>query len=181
MVAVDFLLPVTRGDESSKAAPLVTRDELIHLAQEGGKTGAFTPEEARMISGVFELKAISCADVMVPRDQFAYVHHNTSADDICLFARAQKVNQFPVFHKERQTFTGVVYIFDVLADENPKGKTAENYMRPPQLVSGDTPVDHILPRMRVTRQPIVLVTDEKYAVIGMVTLEDAVEEIVGHL
>jgi CBS domain containing-hemolysin-like protein len=52
-------------------------------------------------------------------------------------------------------------------------------MRPPQLVAATAPVDHILPRMRVTKQPIVLVTDEKYAVSGYVTLDMVLEEIVG--
>jgi CBS domain containing-hemolysin-like protein len=52
-------------------------------------------------------------------------------------------------------------------------------MRPPQLVSRNTPVDHVLPRMRVTRQPVVLVTDEKMDVVGLVSLDDVLAEFVG--
>jgi len=68
---------------------------------------------------------------------------------------------------------------DVLADSKPEGKCAADYMRPPQLVAATTPVDHVLPRMRVTKQPIILVTNERYEVAGCVTLDLVVEEIVG--
>lgn len=167
--------------DAKAAQPVITREELIHLASEGQKSGILTPDEFRMISGVFELKTMTCQDVMLPRDKIIYVHHDTTADDLQLFARAQSVDQFPVFHKEKQSFVGVVYIYDVLADEQTKGKTAQDYMRPPQWVMKDTPVDHVLPRMRVTRQPIVLVTDEKYHVVGVVTLDRVLEEVVGDL
>ena len=53
-------------------------------------------------------------------------------------------------------------------------------MRPLQLVSTETPVDHVLPRMRLTRQPMVLVAGESNAyIVGLVTLEDVLEDVVG--
>lgn len=180
MRVVQAMLPAPK-DEGQKAQPVVTREELIHLAREGQQSGVLTPEEVRMIDGVFELKAMTCEEIMIPREKFLYVHHDTSVDDLRLFARAQDVSQFPVFHKEQQQFVGVVYIFDVLADEAPAGKTAAAYLRPPQWVMRNTPVDHVLPRMRVTRQPVVLVTDEKYETVGLVALEDVLEEVVGTL
>ena len=62
---------------------------------------------------------------------------------------------------------------------SPFRKTARAYMRQPQLVADHTPVDHVLPRMRVTRQPMVLVVDERMEVIGLVTLADVLDEILG--
>jgi putative hemolysin len=180
MALVQMMVPSPRA-EGQNAQPVVTREELIHLAREGEQSGVLTPEEVRMIDGVFELKAMTCEEIMIPREKFLYVHHDTSADDLRLFARAQEVAQFPVFHKEKQQFVGVVYIFDVLADPAPAGKSAQDYLRPPQWVMRSTPVDHVLPRMRVTRQPVVLVTDEQYQTVGLVALEDVLEEVVGSL
>ena len=51
--------------------------------------------------------------------------------------------------------------------------------RPPQLVASYLPVDYLLPRMRVTRLPLFLVTDDRYEVIGLITLEDVLREITG--
>ncbi len=178
MGLVRILTPFLRTD-SPTGQPVVTREEVMHLVREGQRSGSLSNEEVRMITGVFDLRTMTCREIMEERSKMVYIHHDTSADDIRMLARARAANQFPVFDRDRKTFVGIVYIFDILADENPGGKTARDYMRPPQLVSADTPVDHILPRMRVTRQPIVLVTGEKYEIIGFVTLDNVLEEIVG--
>lgn len=163
----------------SEAQPVITREELLHLASEGHQSGNLTSEEMRMIKGVMDLKGRTCEGVMVPRSSIIYIHHDTTAEDLKLVARARAFNQFPVYHREKKIFVGMVYVSDVLTDLSPARKCAQDYMRPLQLVSLNTPVDHVLPRMRVTRQPAVLVTDRAGEVAGMVTLDDVVEEFVG--
>lgn len=178
MRVVNALVPLPRRG-SEAAPPVITREELIHLTHETQKAGALTPEEVRMITGVMELKSITAEEIMVPRDQIVYIHHDTSAEDIKLFARARAFNQFPVFDREKKQFVGIVYVMDVLCDPAPQGKFAKDYMRSPQLVDKSVPADHVLPRMRVTKQPVVLVTDGERGVIGMLTLERVVAEFVG--
>ncbi len=178
MSVVKFFTPfVNKSDEDKKTS--ITRDEVLHLVREGHSSGALSNDEVRMIKGVFELRTMACSEIMVPRKDMVYIHNDTSYDDITMFARAQQVSQLPVMDREKQTFVGIVYTVDVLSDPNPAGKSAKDYMRPPQLVGAVTPVDHILPRMRVTKQPIVLVANEKFEVVGYVTLDMVLEEIVG--
>jgi CBS domain containing-hemolysin-like protein len=179
MYVVRLLTPFLSKSEGASNPPL-TRDEVMHLVEEGRKSGALSNDEVRMITGVFDLRTMTCDEVMVPRKDMVYIHQDTAYDDIIMFARAQHINQFPVFDRTKKTFVGIVYIFDLLADSAPGSKTASDYMRPPQLVSVSTPVDHILPRMRVTRQPMVLVINHKSEVVGYVYLDHVLEEIVGH-
>lgn len=178
MEAVKFFVRMPRRADAA-TPPVITREEIIHLTRETQQAGALTSEEVRMITGVMELKTITCEEIMVPREQIVYIHHDTSAEDIKLFARARAFNQFPVFDREKKTFVGVVYVMDVLCDPHPGAKQAKDYMRPPQLVDKSVPADHVLPRMRVTRQPVVLVTDERQGVVGMLPLERVVAEFVG--
>lgn len=178
MRVVKLLVPTPRNLEST-SQPVITREELIHLTHETQKAGSLTGEEVRMITGVMELKTISCEEIMVPRDQIVYIHHDTPAEDIKLFARARAFNQFPVFDREKKTFVGVVYVMDVLCDTAPDAKLAKDYMRVPQLVDKSVPADHVLPRMRVTRQPVVLVNDSEKGVVGMLPLDRVVAEFVG--
>lgn len=178
MGVVKFFTPfVNKTDEEKKTT--ITRDEVLHLVREGHSSGALSNDEVRMIKGVFELRTMACSEIMVPRKDMVYIHQDTKYDDITMFARAQQVSQFPVLDREKQEFVGIVYMVDVLSDAQPAGKCAKDYMRPPQLVGAVTPVDHVLPRMRVTKQPIVLVANEKYEVVGYVTLDMVLEEIVG--
>lgn len=180
MAIVRLLIPATRA-EAQKSQPFITREEIVHLASEGKSSGILTPAEHRMIHEVIQLTLKSCREIMTPRDRMVHVHTDTPAAEILQLARAKDVSRFPVHDRERKTFTGIVSVYDMIGDPALAGKTAADYMRPPQLVADYTPVDHILPRMRVTRQPMVLVMDDRFEVIGVVTLEDVLDEVIGSL
>ena len=158
---------------------LVSREELLHLAREGARSGVLTSHESQMIHGVFDLTHKTCGALMTPREKMAFVPVTATATEILDLARRREFNRLPVYDPAQQAFVGVVHVFDLLADDSPGGKTAADYMRPPQLVASYLPVDHLLPRMRVTRLPLFLVTDDRYEVIGLITLEDVLREITG--
>jgi CBS domain containing-hemolysin-like protein len=175
------LLTPGRPREDEKSRPLVTREEIVHLASEGKTTGILTPAEHRMIHEVIELKTKACREIMTPRDRMVCIRQDAPVAELLELARAREINRFPVFDPEKKNFVGIVHIFDVLADVNNTDKQARDYMRPCQFVADHAPVDHILPRMRVTRQHMILVTDDRFEVIGLVTLEDVVGEVIGAL
>ena len=177
-LVVRGLLP-RRGAKEVEDKLLVTREELLHLAREGERSGVLTKHESEMIHGVFDLTHKTCGALMTPRDKMAFVTAAATPDEILALARVREFNRLPVYDPEQKSFVGVVHVFDVLADDAPAGKTAADYLRPPQLVAAYLPVDHLLPRMRVTRLPLFLVTDDRYEVIGLITLEDVLCEITG--
>lgn len=176
---VAFVLP--KAETQARAKPFLTREELIHLTQEGERTGTLTPEETRMIHSVFELSGKSCGEVMQPRSAMVYVEQTMTVEELLAFARDKSFTRYPVWNRETQSFTGIVNLFEVLADEHPEGKTVQAYLRHPQFVEATVVVDHVMPRMRVTRQPMVLVTNDRFEVVGLITIEDVLEEIVGRL
>lgn len=167
--------------DGDKAKPkvLATREELLYLAKEGVQSGVLTPQETEMIHGVFDLPHKTCASLMVPKDKMVTVQADMGVPEFLAFARAHDISRYPVFDAGKKAFVGVVHVLDVVGDETPGAKTVADYMRAPQLVASYLPVDHLLPRMRVTRLPLFLVTDERYEVVGLITLEDVLEEIVG--
>ena len=176
-----FIVRLLVGRKAAEQAqqPFVTREELLHLAAEGGQSGALTPNESRMIRGVFDLSGIRCRDIMVSRDRIVSVPADMPAAEMTEFARSRIVNRFPVWDATQKKFLGFVHIFDVLSDAESGGKVARDYMRPPQFVAEATLVDHVMPRMRVTRQPLILVTNDKHEVTGLLTLNDVLDVIVG--
>lgn len=177
-LVVRGLLP-RRGRRDVEDRLLVTREELLHLAREGERSGVLTKHESEMIHGIFDLTHKTCGSLMTPRDKMAFVPATATPDEILALARVREFNRLPVYDPAQKSFVGVVHVFDVLADDAPAGKTAADYLRPPQLVASYLPVDHLLPRMRVTRLPLFLVTDDRYEVIGLITLEDVLREITG--
>ncbi len=177
---VGLLMPGGASADGA-AEPRLTRDELLHLTREGEQTGALTPAESRMIHGVFELGGKTCGEIMVPRERMICVNHDRPADDLLAMARERSVSRFPVLHAGDGRFVGIVNIFDVLADAGAGARQVRDYMGHPQFTAAGTQVDRVLPRMRVTRQPMMLVTDERFEVVGLVTLDDVLDEIVGYV
>lgn len=157
----------------------ITRDDLVHLTHSGHKSGQLSAVENRMINAVFALKDKTCEDIMVPRRKIAYCRTDSSAREILDLARKKAYNRFPVYQPESDSFVGLIYIFDLLKDRDTEDKTALDYLQPPQFITSDTRVDQVIPRMRLTRQPFLMVTDKKNRdVVGIIALNEVLKRIV---
>lgn len=161
--------------------PFITREEIAHLTHEGEKTGQLTSAERRMILGVLELTRKTVGTIMIPRDKMVFCKDTTPTDELIDLARYRKLSRLPVFNEDERKFVGVVHILDILGDTRKRGKTARDYMRSIQWVDENTPADKILPRMRLSRQPMALVRNSRDETVGLATIEDLLEEIVGQM
>ena len=170
------------GSGLASRAPFVTREELKIIARELGRNGVITPRERVMIHRVFELSSRQAGQVMIPRAQMTLVDGTTTVPELLDTARASGFTRLPVYDKQREHFSGIVNVFDALSADTPaEDATVTDYMRAPQFIPEDMPVDDILPRMRRLRQPMCLVTSGESEVTGLITTEDVLEEIVGKL
>ena len=181
--AVNVVMHRMMGGERGKSGEqlLVTREELLHLAREGVQSDVLTPVEKELIHGVFSLTRKRCGNLMTPLSKVVSVTADAPAESVVETARANEYNRFPVYDPSEKTYIGVVHVYDILADDaaTRAEKTARDYLRNPQMAAAYLPVDHLLPRMRVTKQPMFFVTDERCEVRGLITLEDVLREITG--
>ena len=171
-----ILVPV-RTTANKINQPFITKEEIKYLTNEKDKGVTLSSDERRMIHGVFELTQKPCKEIMILKTNIIHISDQTPREEIIQIARTKKVSRLPVRQEESDQFIGIVYIFDVLKDT--ESKRALHIMRPPQFVSGDTPCDDLLPRMKLSRQPLALVTNQHSEVIGLITIEDLLLEIVG--
>lgn len=162
-------------------APSVTKDDLKVLTRELGRNGVISPRERTMIHRVFELSSRNVGEIMIPREEMIAVKSSTAISAVVQQARDSGFTRLPVYG-DSDNVVGIVNISDVLSsDATAEGAKANDYMRAPQFIGQDMPVDDVLPRMRALRQPMCFVTDAQSGVIGLVTTEDVLEEIVGKL
>lgn len=157
----------------------LTLDELKHLTHEGEQSGSLTRQERRMIERVLDMTATPARHIMTPLDRVIRIHKNAPPDEALAVARAHGLSRLPVYQEDSGRYIGILYIFDLLTEEVPPGRTIGDLMRPPQFVDSETPADELLPRMRMNRQPMMLVRNTESRVIGLVTMEDVLEMIVG--
>ena len=178
MQVARWLLPVP-VNEAEQRNPFVTREELAYLTREGEKIGAFSREERQRMDRVLGLSRKTPADLMVPRNEMLTVQPDLSTDDALALARKRGVSRLPIYDERSSQFTGVVHIMDILVAGEAAPRAVHAFARPPQYVRVDSHIDQVLIRMRLNRQPLALVRDQRNEVIGLLSTEDILKEIVG--
>ena len=176
-------LLVRGGDKSlSSPAPFVTREDLKMLAQEGERDGVLSPRERFMIHRVMELSHKNAGQIMVPLDRMTTVTTATTVGQFRSVARQSGYTRMPVYDPEQESYVGLVNIFYILSGRHVEmDRLVNDFARPLFYVPEEMPVDDILPLMRRARQPLCLVRNAEEQVVGLLTTEDILKEIVGAL
>jgi len=165
------------GPEAPKSF-FVTREELKHLAKEGEAGGALTAEEREMIDGVFDFPYKTVYDVMLPISRTATVVRDTPVTEVFEVSQRTGFARFPV--RDADKIVGVVNVYEILFENaGTDGKTAGQLMQKPQFVASTERVNRVLPVLRAGRHPISIVVSPEGKHVGILTIEDIVEEIVG--
>ncbi len=179
---VRLMLPSAGDTVSSGVKARLTRQDVqFLLSQESGATPDLSEQRRRMIVGVFSLSEKTAAEVMVPRDRMIVIKQDTPMSEIVGLAGRNNIKSFPVYSDQDSRFTGILKLSDLYEHLDEPDFRLTGLLRPPQYVAHDTPADDLLPRLRLSRQPMLLIRDDQDAVIGFVTTEVVLEEIVGPL
>lgn len=183
VVALTRLFVRSASRSFVKPLPFVSRDDLKMLTDDGERHGVLSRRETWMINRVFELSGKKLADIMTPVSKVVSVRSDMAVSEFLSFVRTSPFTRFPVIDSESGGYKGVVNVLYVLSSvtKGVKDGVVGDIVRPPQFVRESTPVDDIFPLMRRSRQPMYLVTGNAEQVVGLVTTEDILEEIVGRL
>ena len=167
------------GGRTEKAPSFyVTREELKHLASEGEAGGAITTEERQMIDGVFDFPYKTVHEVMVPLSRTVTVTPETPVGVLLDVSRRTGYARLPV--RQADKVVGIANAYEILfGNAVREGKTARDYMQKPQFLLSTDRINLVLPILRASRNPISIVINPDGQHLGIVTLEDIVEEIVG--
>jgi CBS domain containing-hemolysin-like protein len=183
-VVVGITRLMVRGAKKSFAEPLpfVSREDIKSLTRDGEKSGVLSREETKMINSVFELSHKKAADIMIPRDDMKIIPRDASIEEFLEKARECGLTRMPVYDAATREFVGIANVLYALSvHTSSTDRCVMAIARPPQFIPHDMPVDDIFPRLRRFRQPMCLVRNNNNGVIGLVTTEDILEEVVGEL
>ncbi len=160
---------------------LVAKDELDLLANEGEEHGALSPKQRIMIRRVFALTGKKVVDIMIPAARIARVASNLTVRQFLDQCRGATLSRFPVYDEARQVYTGVVNVFDVFAAKAPDPAPIAPFVQPPLFVAAAAPLTEVFTLLRRSRRRQCLVTDPAGAVVGIVTTDTILREIVGQM
>jgi putative hemolysin len=168
------------GLRTTTARQFVSREELQLLLQLEPEEADVTSSEAEMIDKIFELGDTAVREIMVPLVDVAVLPETATPDEAIRLIQARGFSRIPVYQDRELNMVGVVTAMDLLRQgvDAPDLKTL---MRPASYVPETKRIDELLTEMQKARVQLETVVDEYGAAVGIVTLEDIVEQIVGEI
>ena len=160
-------------------------EEIRTIVSEGHREGLLEEDAREMIEGVIELSDVDVSQIMTPRTDMISLSAAASWDETLQQVIAAGHTRVPVFGKNRDDIVGILYIKDLLPElaKPPQERTEPwtKLLREPVFVPETKPVDALLQDFQRGRHHMAVVLDEYGGVSGVVTMEDALEEIVGEI
>ena len=176
---VQGLLKLMRIKQSSEAGATLTQEELRSLVLEGQY---FRGKHRALLANLLDLEAVTVDDVMTPRNQ---IHALDLADKPALIAQQLATSyhtRLPAYEEELDNIVGVIHLKQVVhlqrsGDIEPDA--LRSILRPAYFVPAGTPLLVQLQQFQNDRERLGLVVDEYGELVGLVTIEDIIEEIIG--
>jgi len=178
-------MPLGRLAPVARRTGEVDEDELRDMVDRVSESEGIEDDEREMFRSVFELGDTLTREVMVPRTEMITTPVTTTLRKALALLVRSGYSRVPVIGDSVDDLRGVVFLKDVvrrLQDSPSAGKDrVDTVLRPAVFVPETKPVDDLLREMQASASHIAIVVDEYGGIAGLVTIEDALEEIVGEL
>jgi len=144
--------------------------------------GSIEKDESELIQNVLTLNDRTVEDIMVPRIQMEAINYNSKLDEVKEFMIKNHYSRIPVYKNDKDHIVGILYerdFFPALLD-NPK-MSWKRLLKPVKFVAATMKVDALIKELQEAKMHMAIVSGEYGDVLGLVTMEDALEELVGEI
>jgi len=162
--------------------PTVTEDELETIIDTMEEEGSIDEEEADMLQRVLDLSEITVEEIMTPRVDMVAIEVTKDTNAITEIFFKHKFSRIPVYEDTSDNIVGILYERDFFT-KLIKGQhvNLRKILKKPLFVPATTKVDALIELLQLENNHIAVVVDEYGGVDGIVTMEDALEELVGEI
>lgn len=180
-VSSNFVLFFT-GSGTRSTEALVSEEEVKYLVREGVQKGVFDDTEREFIHSVFDFADTSVREVLTPRADILALEVQTSCADALRQMIESGFSRMPVYEEDLEHIIGIVHIKELLrAQEHSQTASLRDFLHPAYFVPDSMQLSHLLRELQVRRAHMAIVVNEFGTVIGIATIEDILEEIVGEI
>ncbi len=182
LVALDrttaWLLSLVGVEGSGHDTPL-SEEEIRSAVHTAHGHGELTGAERQLIQGVFEFDDLICRRVMVPRNDVVWLDVADSLDTVVDKVHRFEHTRYPLCEGSLDKVVGIVHTKDLVGLAEQEEFDLGSLARPPQQVPETLPVSRLLRHFQTTHQLMAIVVDEYGTVVGIVTMENVLEPIIG--
>ena len=178
-------LRLVGSKRTTDAEPKSPRTEMLNLFQESAATGVLTGTQQDLVQRALRLGRINIREIMIPWNRVVGVPASISTDGFRALVRRYNVSRLPVLGRSTSEVLGFVEVIDVLTVLASPGHVGPfrltDHLHPAMTLIGEQTVRSAITLMQKARQTLAVVVDRQGRALGLVTMKDLVEELVGDL
>lgn len=179
-ISIGILL-LFRIDPNQKASS-ITENELRTIVEVSHEEGVIESEERKMITNVVDFGDSIAKDVMVPRVDVSFANIDLGYDELVELFSENKYSRLPVYEESTDNVVGIINLKDIFFYQGSKEDfNISNMMREPYITYEFKHTSELLSEMKQDHISMSVVIDEYGSMVGIITLEDLLEEIVGEI
>lgn len=176
-LAIMFLMRI----DPNKKTSTMTETELKTYVDVSHEDGVIESEEREMIYNVFDFSDALAKDVMIPRINMVTVSVDDSYDEVLSVFRESMYTRLPVYQEDKDNIIGLINIKDFILSDSEENFNIRNILRDAHYTYEFKKIADLMYEMREKTMNVAFVLNEYGATVGMITLEDLLEEIVGEI
>ena len=158
---------------------LLPRARMRLLLTEGAASGGLSDFQRDTLERVMKISRVRLARVMVPQQRAAIVPIDIKREDLLRIARMAHFSRLPVYRKDPRRIIGIINVYHVITDN--QERPIPEYVQPATFLQASETVPSALLKLQQARQVMGIVTNSRGECLGVFTMKDLVEEIVGEL
>ncbi|MDL1971600.1 MAG: hemolysin family protein [Candidatus Desulfofervidaceae bacterium] len=173
------ILKVVGAKNIMEKHPFFTREELRFLIQKNALEINLSPKERKLLARLFTFTETDVKSAMIPLVEVVSIADTaTVSEAIKIFSQCHH-SRLPVYKERVDNIIGIIHYFDFIKAD--LQKNIKDYIKPAYFVPETKPVHLLLKEMQQRKQPLAIVVDEYGGAVGIVSIEDLLEEITGEI
>jgi CBS domain containing-hemolysin-like protein len=159
----------------------ITDDELLTMVDEAEQEGGINAQEKELIKSAIEFDGLEAKDILVPRIDLIAVEDTVPTGEIASIFTESGYSRLPVYHETIDNIVGILHEKDFIRHMNDKNLSIDKLLKPAVFVVSTTKISKVLQYMQKTKSHMAIVSGEFGDTLGIVTMEDILEELVGEI
>lgn len=178
-----WVINTVLGENAQLTGRVVTKDDIEYMIQKAEKENTMDAKQIDMINSILEFPKIKVKDIMIPRKEVKYIQVGMKFNEIISIVNLDTHSRYPVCDGDIENIKGFLHVKSLafVKDEDKKDFDLVNYLKEPFFVFEHMKIQAVFDHMNRKKVHLALVKDENGLIVGIITLEDIIEEILGEI
>lgn len=183
IVVTVWLIEKVLGENAELTGRIVTKNDIEYMISKAEKEKTMDSKQLDLLTSILEFPTIKVKDIMVPRSKITHIKLGTSYEEVIRIVKENTHSRYPVVDGDLDKTVGFIHVRDLalIEDEDIENFNLEKFLKSPFFVYEHMKIQAVFDYMNRKKVHLAMIKDENGLIVGIATLEDIVEEIVGEI